>query len=169
VKAEIDKAVSILVGLRLTTDGRAVDMVTLGFGPVREEETRGKLRTIAQYALHIQCPWRLMGGGVVLAGYTDWRFPPAGVSNHGFVPSDAHLTRRDELVRSFRSHGSDAHVVESAEGATAGDLRVVFADGCVLEVFPDFATPDDHDEYWRLFPTGNLERHFLVTPEGTSD
>lgn len=103
------------------------------------------------------------------AGYGDWRYPPIGVEvdPYDFKQWDEPRNRQDDLVDQFIAHGNDAHTVERAEGATTGDLRMQFADGCVLEVFPNTATPeDDHDEYWRLFPTTPDSAHFVVTAHG---
>ncbi len=175
-KREIDEQVRRLVGLPLRYWGRAADMATLGFGEIVNRESssprsRGKLVEVPEFALHIQCHWRIVRDGGILVGYADWQWPPAGsaVAYLDFDAPDAPRNRRDDLVDAFVGHGAQAHIVEAAVGAMAGDLRLEFADECVLEVVPDYATQDDpHDEYWRLLlpDEGPVHRHFVVTAHG---
>ena len=60
-----------LVGLKLSIARRAADMLVLHFGTIREVESRSlsgrkkdaKKGTVGDYALHIQCAWRLFRPG----------------------------------------------------------------------------------------------------------
>ncbi len=53
------KALEPLVGLPLSIARSAADMRVFHFGKVRPA-ANGK-GTVGEYALHIQCPWRLVG------------------------------------------------------------------------------------------------------------
>jgi hypothetical protein len=146
-------------------------MATFGFGQLVSRESRRKPGQTVQspeFSLHVQCQWRIVSGGAILVGYGDWHWPPIGsdFAYDEFMEADAPRNRRDDLVSVFTAHGQPAHIVDRAEGATTGDLRVALADGCVLEVFPNYATQDDpHDEYWRLLPPEDAP-HFVVTAHG---
>ena len=50
-------AFDVLIGLRLSIVRRAADMLVLHFGTIRPHPS-GK-GTAADYALHVQCPWRM--------------------------------------------------------------------------------------------------------------
>lgn len=172
MKDPIDAAVEVLIGLPLSYAGRAADMLTLGFGEQKPREFRGRVSTVGEFAIHIQCPWRIVRDDSMLVGYHDMRYPPTGVSDDGFDPNEER-TKRDELVELFMLHGEQGHLVRRATGAAMGDLRLDFADGCFLEITPDFATQsnanDLDDEYWRFFPTGELSKHFVVTAHGVAE
>lgn len=89
-----------------------------------------------------------------------------------FVERDERRNRQDDLRDDWVVHAPEAHTVREAHGMNAGDLTIVFADGCVLETFVNQASASDDDErdseFWRLLPpsvTGD-EPHFVVTARG---
>lgn len=138
-------------------------MAMFQFGAEHTEMSRGESRMFGDYALHVQCPWRIVRDGVILVGYSDMRVPPVGSDPKAFDPNDGR-SRRDDLTDEFERHGSDAHAVTSLEAARIGDLRLTLADGCVVEILPDFASAeDDTYEYWRLFEPGSETQHFVVS------
>ena len=146
-------------------------MGTFGFGAESVEVQRGESIRIAEYRLHIQEIWRIVRDGVILLGYADYFFPPrdSTVRREDFVARLAARTRRDDLIDDWSTHGLD-HIVREVHGTDAGDLAIVFEDGCTLETFASSATtdPDGSDEFWRLIPprvTG-FEPQFVVTAHG---
>ncbi len=142
-------------------------MLTLEFGEMRERTVRGRIRKESDFAVHIQCPWRIVRDDSMVVGYSDMRCPPTGVSEDAFDPNEQR-TMRDELVERFILHGDPAHAVRRAKGSIIGDLRIDLEDGCVVEVFPDLITPSSGGgyEYWRLFVPGDNSSHFVVGPDG---
>jgi len=146
-------------------------MAMFGFGQLVSRESRrrpGQIIHVPEFMLHIQCQWRIVHDGKILVGYGDWHWPPAGsdIAYDEFKEADAPRSRRDDLIDAFSAHGKTVHTVVRAEGATTGDLQISFADGCILEVFPTYATQDDpHDEHWRLLPPDDGP-HFVVTAHG---
>lgn len=164
--AEADVA-RILLGQLLLDIGRAVDLATFAFGPsgLAARPSRGPLGIAS---LHVQCPWRIVRTGSILVGYSDHAFPPAGVSRDQFDQPEARRTRRDDLTDEVVRHGSGGHEVRDVAVSPALDLVITFADGCRLEVLPDFASMDEdgHDEYWRLIVDGPPERHLVATAHG---
>jgi hypothetical protein len=172
VKDEIAARLAAIVGLPLCDASRAVDMATFGFGRMIERVGRSGQIQLPEYRLHIQETWRITRDDEVLLGYGDWHYPPRGssVSYAEFVEQDAPRNRRDDLIDDWQAHGSDAHVVREARGTNAGDLAIMFADGCVLQTFVNQASRggDGDDEFWRLLPpsfTGD-EPHFVVSARG---
>jgi hypothetical protein len=144
-------------------------MATFGFGRLIERQGRRGHVDVPEYRLHIQETWRITRDGAVLLGYGDWHYPPRGstVAYMDFVVGDEPRNRQDDLRDDWVAHGAAAHTVREARGTHAGDLAIVFADGCVLETFVNQSSlgGDGDDESWRLLPpqvTGD-EPHFVVS------
>ena len=155
MKDEIESVMSALIGLPLAERYRTVDMEGFQFG---NDLASG-------YALHVQCPWRIERAGQLVVGYRDMRDPPDGVSVEGWDPNDAHVTRRDELLRGFiderRAH---PRLVVDVEATNAGDVRLILDDGSELRIFPDSVAVDD--EYWRLLKGPPRGDHYVVGGDG---
>jgi hypothetical protein len=175
----IEKALQPLLGLPLRETHRIVDMQVFGFGDLvpNSGEDRRRAAAIAarprraevpEFALHVQCRWRIVRNGSILVGAADifWPGAESEVAYQEF-DNDGARSRRDELVDSFMAHGQDSHVVRKIEGASTGDARIQFVDGYALELWPDHrsgAEADGPDEYWRFFR--DRDRHFVVGAGG---
>jgi len=174
----IEDALQPLLGLPLRESNRVVDMQTFDFGDL--VPTTGVGRTLAsiarhpprpevpEFALHVQCRWRIVRDGSILVGAADIFWPPSGSEiPYREFDYDGVTSRRDELLDLFMAHGTEAHVVGRVDGASTGDARIEFIDGCVLELWPDHRTgseADGPDEHWRFFR--RADRHFVVGPDG---
>ncbi len=147
-------------------------MGTFGFGTETVQVQRGEPIRVADYRLHIQEIWRIVRDGSILVGYADYFYPPrdSAVRREDFVARVAARTRRDDLIDDWSTHTAPGHIVREVRGTGAGDLAIVFEDGCTLETFASSATTDTDgtDEFWRLIPprvTG-FEPQFVVTAHG---
>jgi hypothetical protein len=70
-------AFDVLIGLRLSIIRRAADMLVLHFGTVRPHYSGEG--SVAYYALHIQCPWRIDSPSGTLTGRDDlWEYAGPG-------------------------------------------------------------------------------------------
>jgi hypothetical protein len=97
-------AFDVLIGLRLSIVRRAADMLVLHFGVIRPHPSGEG--TVADYALHVQCPWRLDGPQGTVTGSGDlWVYagpgerPPDWSYEDGFSLQDrkfATVFARDE-------------------------------------------------------------------------
>lgn len=69
MKAAIEQALSVLLGLPLWDSGRAAGLQWFHLGDRREvTDARGRARIVGAYALHVQCAWHLAGpAGIVVA------------------------------------------------------------------------------------------------------
>ena len=172
MKREIEAALGVLVGQPVSDIGRAVDMLTVGFGPLVETTNRrGERHLISDHYLHIQETWRITRADAVVVGYADWHYPPAGsdVGYDAFDEASSYRTRQTDLVEAWREHDGADHVVAAVAGSEAGDLRISFADGCLLETFVNQASIGEADELWRLLPPRSTARggpHFVVSVGG---
>ncbi len=71
------KAFEVLIGLRLSIVRRAADMLVLHFDDIRAHSSGEG--TVADYALHVQCPWRFDGPNGTVTGREDlWVYAGPG-------------------------------------------------------------------------------------------
>src|SRR6266516_3307006 len=111
--AEIQKApvkrlspFDVLIGLRLSIIRRAADMLVLHFGPIRRHPSG--TGTVADYALHVQCPWRLDGPNGTVTGRDDlWEYAGPGQRPLNWSPDDG-LSLQDQKFANLSS-GTRAH------------------------------------------------------------
>jgi hypothetical protein len=122
-------------------------MAMFAFGEARITDTPRGPRKAAEYALHLQCAWRLREDEAVLIGSSDLYTPtdPAEDKSN-FDWDEPQATRRDVLMAELLKDERPL-VVEQVLFGNAGALQILFQEGLCLEVFPE-NTVDD--EYWRL-------------------
>ena len=102
----------------------------------------GGSKEVGEYALHLDCPWRLVG--------------PTGLA----VATDE--SEPEELARL----GSPPLVCAAVSGSDEGGAGVQFVGGWRLVVEP--GDPDDL-EYWRLFRPGAEGPHVVVSAAGVEE
>jgi hypothetical protein len=165
MKAEIERAASALSGKTLWRCLRAADMATFAFGERRKSVTgRGGPREIGEWALHVQCAWRILQGDRIIVGDRDLAYPE-NYQQEDPIPDefdwDVSPNRRDQLLASlFMGH---AFVVRSIEVGAIGSLSIRLTEGLSLDIFPNDSVSK---EYWRLFEPDKGGLHFVVTPRG---
>ncbi|WP_322043726.1 hypothetical protein [Paraburkholderia sp. J67] len=144
---EVERRLSILVGLEWSGISRAADMLTLGFGPKREEKNfYGVPRQVSAWALHVQCPWALSEEGNIIA--TEKSLACSDEEANAFVMRlQQMLARRQPIVVERLSASPDCGLVVSLSQA----LRLVIATD---------ATSDD--ESWRFFERQRDARHLVI-------
>lgn len=163
-------AFDVLIGLRLSIIRRAADMLVLHFGKVRAHPSGDG--TVGDYALHVQCPWRLDGPKGTVTGRDElWVYAGPGEQPSGWTHEDgfslqdrkfAGLFARDELTRSWVNE-SDRFAVVAAKQTEHGDVIIELANRYAFRLFP----ASSRGEAWRLFAPES-ESH-LVFPASGSD
>jgi hypothetical protein len=138
----VAEALQELEGLTFWDGGRAADMKMFAFGSPRELPRRGGGVTVGQFALHLQCPWRLTQNGVTLTSHEDIA---ASTGSGGSASADRATNRCDEVIE--RLFASGAFTVVGASCQPLSDLTIACTNGLVLEVRVDA----DNAEQWRLF------------------
>ena len=129
---------------------RAVDMQIFDFGDrVPIVDHRGRNRTIGEYRLHVQSPWRFLRAGVPFVTYHDLWQPTTEAPDAPFDPNLGSETLRDELLERFVAESTaDERTVENVSMSGAGGLYLRFRGGTALEV--DAEDPQSEREAWRL-------------------
>jgi hypothetical protein len=147
---------------------RAAAMRTIQFGAVRDY----KSGCVGEYALHIQCPWRLENYTGIITGSDDlYRpFDENKELNDDFDWEhddnlQDHLLRQllngyDERTRQI-VNSTSLLVVGAVEADLTGGFCLKLSGGYRLVVFPT----GTRDEAWRIFRPGSEEEHFVVPPE----
>jgi hypothetical protein len=108
----LEAALAPLVGLPLWATHRAADLQSFQFGAQHTVTSRfgpnaGSVRTVGDFALHVQCSWRISR------------------ADGSSVP-DAEGWLRDR-----------SYLVESVAADATGGFRLTLADGFILEAVPD--------------------------------
>jgi hypothetical protein len=125
----------------------------------------GGSRVVAEYALHVSCPWRLVGPEGIHAASGDL-FTPADQSadpeSFDWDSEDGNWC--DVRLRAFLDATAESPRPVSAISADElGSVRLFLGDDFVLDVFPDSSHADHvESEFWRLLQPAAGERQFVV-------
>ncbi len=155
-----------LIGLQLSIAHRAADMRGFHFGRVKITE-KGY---IGEYALHIQCSWRIEGSEGIVTGQNDiwnpvkiepgfswesWNYEQGNLQDHKIQMLFQHY---DASSKSSMNK-TNALFVEKALGDEFGGVAIWLSDGYCLRIFP---TGSASDEDWRIFKTEGNSTHFVI-------
>lgn len=164
IRSQIGK----LIGLNLQYAGRASNLFWLGFGELISVTRRGKTEELAEYALDIQCSWRIIKDNKILVGSRDFYSPRTGWNeeNDDFDWDVQGNNRFDERIESFIENTKEHVAVERVEPDEVGGLKIFLSQGYLLEVFPDTSEDDEYSEFWRFFNQRENSPHFVVTGNG---
>jgi hypothetical protein len=164
MKTKIEKTLAAIVGKSLWTCRRAADMATFQFGErTKTQDYYGRPAEVGEYALHVQCAWRIARGDQILVGSRDLYYP-AEYDNNEPLPSnfnwDRDPNRRDRLLQKLFEDGARGFAVQSFDVGAGGAFRIILNDGMSLELFPDDSLCSEH---WRLFAPTKDEPHSVMT------
>jgi len=160
---------SHLVGKELSIARRAAATRGFHFGHITVQED-GK-RSYGEWALNIQCPWRLEGPSGIVTGDEDIFIPADQESEVDFntwdYETDGNLQDKmiGELFKIYdlktRSHVNSPGfmVVEKVDGDNFGGAWIYLSGGYRLVLFPSGSAYDQ----WRLFQPSSDEPHFVIS------
>jgi hypothetical protein len=115
----------------------------------------------SDFALHVQCPWRLTWGSRILVGSDDYvvKCSVEGGSESG--EPERLLTKR---FRDMHKSLVGKLKVEKARLGDVGRLTIDFSGDCRLEVLP--ARSDPKAEFWRVICKLGTETHLVMESGG---
>jgi len=160
VTEEINKILQDLIGLPLTRTTRAANMECLKFGTIFRTEKDGTKNNIGEFALHLQCPWRLTNENEIIVGNGDLYQQADETAdydeNYDYFEFNANLrdVRLDKLIK------DKTITIISAKADKFGGLEICFENNITLTVFPDLASKADN-ENWRLIDFRNEKSKHL--------
>jgi hypothetical protein len=165
-RSKIIKRLSVLIGQPLTIARRAAGMRVLHFGEVREVENG----TVGEWALHIQCEWRIEKDKQIFTGSDDLREPIEVTPNFDWKNWNYHRDgnlqdkRIEELLTGYNPENQNIvgshpnHIVRGIEADDFGGLVVDFVGNFRLVLFPS----GTDTEFWRFFRPKVNRPHFVV-------
>jgi hypothetical protein len=169
MKNKIEEIFQQLVALPLWGIGRAGSLEWFAFGVERREILLrdGKTKIVSEYALHVQCPWRIRYQSKLIVASDD-RFYPAGDDPHKDLPDfdwdQQGANQLDQGVSRFLAeHGASPLVVEAVNAKEHGDITISLNSEYFLEIFINNSIADEH---WRFFKPYSKEEHFVFTSKG---
>ncbi|ADG17371.1 hypothetical protein [Paraburkholderia atlantica] len=146
-KEQVARHLSTLIGLDVSGVAHATDMLTLQFGPLREVRTsRGTIKHLGDWALHIQCDWRIEQGNAIVTSHSD------------FAASEESTRTTTHRIRDLLVNQGPTAVLDIEAGEN-GNAVISLARGMRLVILAD-AIADDED--WRLFPSNPDAKHFVI-------
>jgi hypothetical protein len=163
-----------LIGLKLSRMARAADMRTIQFGDTEARKSGG---VVGQYALHVQCPWRLENDAGVITGSDDLFEPYERAEQPGESFDWEKGDSLQERVLRDLLKGYDANTkqivnstnlltVETVLADSSGGFCLSLSGGYRFLVFPN----STRREAWRLFIPSkdgaeSTQKHFVVPHE----
>ncbi len=155
-RQQVIAALSRIIGLPLTAARRAADMRTFQFGKLHPVD-RG---SVGDFALHVQCPWRIEGPHGIVTGRLDlWQPVEENApfdDNWDYEKSPNLQDARQEV---WFAHNKTSLVVKSVDADEFGGAVIGFDQGFVLRLFPAGTRAED----WRLFQSNTNALHFVVS------
>jgi hypothetical protein len=169
MKNRVEEILQQLVALPLWSIGRASSLVWFAFGEERKEILLRNRETkiVSEYALHVQCPWRMRYQNKLILASDD-RFYPAGdnpqrdISDFDWDQQGAN--QLDERISRFLDEqGTSPLVVDSVSAEEYGDITISLNNRVFLEIFINNSITDEH---WRFFKPYSKEKHFVFSSVG---
>lgn len=165
VKNKIETHLNILIGQPLIISNRASNMQMFGFGKW-VVATRGESRKVGEYALHLQCAWRIVSSNEILVGSSDMYYPNGNpdVEQEDWDWDVVGKNRCDEQINFFlEQQVGNQLILKNIIADEVGSLTLLFKKDIKLEVFPNNSLSDEH---WRFFKSGTDESHFVFSGNG---
>lgn len=163
-KKHIQSRLNALVGLKLSILRDALNMKMFHFGDINPSPS-GK-GSVGTYALHVQCPWRIVSENMILTGSSDRNEPPQDNEEADEEDKRSGTLQRarlfqimqgyDEATRSI-VNSTNAFAVLSIKVDEFGGLDLSLSGAYNLQLFPSGASGED----WRFFNTGGAS-HLVV-------
>jgi len=147
-------ALSRIIGLPLTASRRAADMRTFQFGQLRPVD-RG---SVGDFALHVQCPWRIEGPDGIVTGRLDlWEPVEDNAPYDKNWDHEKSPNLQDALVKQWLAENE--LVVTNVDADEFGGAAISFRQGFVLRLFPAGTRGED----WRSFQPTSGARHLVIS------
>ena len=116
MKGAIERTLAPLVGLPMWAGGRAADMTMFSFGDRwRVRNRHGEMVEVGEYALHVQCAWRLVGASRIIVASRDYFYPAGDPDDEppNFDHDQPGANRREERMKAFfGERGTEVPVVQ---------------------------------------------------------
>ncbi|MED4067588.1 hypothetical protein [Priestia megaterium] len=168
MRKEIKLELESLVGSKINNMGRASNLFWLELGERLSVVRRGRTIELSEYALNIQCSWRITQGNKIVVASRDFYYPS---SDWNEVKEDFDWdvqgnNKFDEKLKYLMKSITEPLTVEKIDSDEIGGLKVFLSKDFTLNVFPDSSEDGEYNEFWRFFTRGKGSFHFVVTGNG---
>lgn len=150
----------ILEGKKLESIGRVGSMCWIGFGEIiRGKNIEGKVIDKPEYALHLQCPWRIKNHNTILLASNDIYETNSTIEwSESFEWDVKGANLFDEKAKQFNDRCIENHV-EKVEISLLSDIILYLSNEDILETFVDTSIGS---ECWRFLKSNSKEPHIVV-------
>ncbi len=162
----ITEALSALIDLPLWGAHRALNMEMFDFGDrLTRKNRQGKEIQVGEFALHIQCPWRIIGPEGIVVGSGDRNYPEDENSDWQEFNDEGPSLCESRIAGWLKEYSENPLKVERVEADSIGGFKLFLERGFILEAFPANSLKGEYSERWRLFRTSEAG-HFVVSGYG---
>jgi hypothetical protein len=161
LQEKCQKQLNLLIGHTLWACGRASDLQWFHFGtPRMVKDYKGGFKEVGEYALHIQCHWRICLKDKVIVASRDRFYPKDKNANLSldFDWDKPGVNLCDAGVDCFINKECPI-VPQSIIVDEVGGFKVILEHGYCLDAFPDLSGDQEH---WRLFHPGEDTPHVVL-------
>lgn len=156
--------IKIIEGELFNGIGRAADMCWVHFGEtIQVNDYKGDIVEKGTYALHLQCPWRIIKKEeqqIISLGSYDIYEPKSTMEwSEDFDWDVQGMNLFDEKLSAIKIYEKVIHI-KSVKINTLNDLKIIFSNECILETFINSSTDN---ECWRFFKCNSHENHLIAT------
>jgi hypothetical protein len=156
----IRNALAPLIGLPLCHLSRSSNMLLLQFGHPHTVSARdGSTKTVHDWTIQIQCPWRISQNSHVVIAYRDFYYSDVAQNNQAVMNKSRYDTVLGSLCTEFETTSPR---VLSVEADDTGAFSLLLGDGYRLEAIPGENT--ESGKHWRIFEPAGSGRSFVFPP-----
>jgi hypothetical protein len=156
----INNALAPLVGLPLRHLGRSSNMLLLQFGNPHEVSAHdGSMKTIHDWTIQIQCPWRISQHGQIVIAYRDFYYSDVAKNNQAVMNKSRYDSVLGSLSAEFETTPPRVISIDSDD---TGAFSLHLNDGYRLEAIP--AENTESGKHWRIFEPGIPGKSFVFPP-----
>jgi hypothetical protein len=166
MREQVQRALDVLIGKALWSSGRAADLEWFQFGQLRTvKDFHGDAKEVGEYALHVQCAWRIRHRDQVVVGSRDVYVPPQESADQprDFGWDVQGANRCDTRIAELFQKETQRFLVQQVEVGEAGAFTVILNSEYALDVFPNDSLSSEH---WRILRPYSEEPHFVVSGKG---
>ncbi len=169
MQEQIQTAASVLLGRAVWRCTRAADMACFQFGQRRNVRNfRGDEAQVGEYALHLQCSWRIVKQDQIIVAAFDVFRPREGHETEDGLDFNWEAGNLlDDRIRVFFENDSRQYTVEDVQAGRAGALRLILEGEFSFEICP--CNSQEKLEHWRLFEPRSDRDHLVVTGTGIGE
>jgi hypothetical protein len=150
--------IKLIEGKQLQKIGRAVDLIWLAIGEMRECMIANKVRLRSTYAIHITCACRVIAANHKILFTGDDKYCP----NPELPYENFDWDIQDNNLFDYKAKNwflsNDPIYIEFIDISKFGDLKILFSNKNILETFVSYS----EEESWRFFEPGMDKKHLVA-------